>query len=157
MPDDAATPGRGHPRTIARAVVFLLLTSWMMAGPFFRHELQSHNPHLPKWRMFRGKGTGIVDARFYIENDDGTRERIDRFATMGVDNVFGLSHLKRLIRSKRELATQTRRLCRRLGPGTKLYVVARQGRADGWREIDDGTSDRCSKPASPRKRGSKRS
>ncbi|TPV94726.1 MAG: hypothetical protein B7733_13845 [Myxococcales bacterium FL481] len=130
-----------------RIGAFVCLAVYILLGPLLRQGWGVDNRYLAKWRMYRNKGMNLVDARFYTESPDGEIQRVYRADLP----KFVRKPKARPIRRRAGLASATRKMCRsRQVAGGPLYVDARQVRRDGWRELDDGTVDRCREPRSRR-------
>jgi hypothetical protein len=150
-PPASASPSPHEPRALrwGRAIAFVLALVWIVGPPFYRQILHGKNKHARAWVMFSGIGIGAVDARFYAQLPDGTRRELDRFAELGSKRP--VSARKRRIRGEQATWGIARQLCRKLGDGADVRVVARRGTRDGWVVDDDGESNVCAAPP-PRQR-----
>lgn len=128
-----------------RLSLFIILVSFMALGPFYRQILGGDNNLFRPWVMFKGKGVGIIDARHFIRNPEGAELELDRYVTLGIrqprQSPSGIYKIKRRAQLKR----LNRRLCNALPPQTDLRLYARQMRRTGWRVLEQGQRNICSR------------
>jgi hypothetical protein len=96
-----------------RVALILALGIFMFFGPFYRQVLKGRNDYFPKWTMFSGAGIGVVRVEFFIEDAEGKRRKLDRYAV----GEYG----RYLINGKSGLDSKIRDVVRRnRGKGTLI-------------------------------------
>lgn len=154
QPSDAGLPRAPWPAThvlVGRALTILLVASFLTTGIVLRQglhmgELGGVSLHLlPRWKMFSGVGVGLTQARYLQVRSDGSRTPVDIYATLGksaLDQPKGLWRLE----GHKQAVIVGRRLCRELGPGTELRLIARTATLDGWKREKGRKEDLCADP-----------
>ena len=140
----------------ARAAVFVLILAWIVGAPFYRQILGGKNKHARPWVMFSGISVGAMDAKFYEQQADGTRRKLDRYEALGAERPK--NPRKRRLKGKHGAWGIARQLCRRLGPDADIRAVVRRATKDGWVLDYDGEENMCevAPPKRQRRRGKRR-
>jgi hypothetical protein len=126
-------------RPTLRLLAFLVIAAFIIVGPFYEQVLGQSNPVFRSWRMYSTRGLGVIDAKFYAVAENGELRRIDRFALL--DSRPGRKF--RRIRTRKALESTISRLCRVVGEGADIRVIARRGTRKGWEEVDRGERNAC--------------
>ena len=134
-----------------RGALFLFLTAWIWLGPAYRQVFGGESPYVNRWRMFSGVGLGLLEVKYERELPGGERERLDHYRLLGYrgrdDAPRSLSHITDFGVAQRVGMA----LCRRLSPGSRVYLQARRAVLDGWRLIiDTDGRDLCARARADR-------
>ncbi len=154
-PDDSASDeprSRRIFRTTWRLLVLLVFCGYAFASPALKFWMGDDAPKYTKmWRYFRSKGVGICDAKYWLEEPDGTREPVDRFAVYGYDDPEKIPPrwLRRLMNGKksrgRSIKQVTWGMCKRMPveDAERLFVEARCADKNGWYDLYYGKKPIC--------------
>ena len=139
--------------TMIRLVIFLVFGSWIVLSPAYRQVFDGKSTWFPRWVMFHGFGRAVCDARFFQMVDDGSggtvRQKIDRFEVLGKERSWSTNKSLMRMSSKGEVEKVGRRLCRALGPGSDVRVLARCGSRGHWVAKHNGKTTLCTKSRTP--------
>lgn len=135
----AADPDSRWRRRV-RAAAFVFLAAIVLAGPSHLRLLAPRAP-LHGWAMYRDLADGFIDAQFFRREPGGALAPIDPVRALPRERPGAPT--PRRIRGRGQLLTLARALCRSLGPGADLRVIARRATPDGWVPEADGADDLC--------------
>lgn len=126
-------------------MIFSLCALFIWGGPVYEQVLHRWSPALRGWQMFSGQGLGVLQARWFAANADGTRELLDRYAILAPGEPLPLRPERRLKDEDAALRV-ARQLCKSLGPGADVRLELQSSTRKGWKTVIDGTTNECTRP-----------
>lgn len=126
-----------------RAVVFVVVASFLVISPSIRQLFGVHNKYLREWAMFSRASRNYVVATFHTKGPSGQLEPVDRFELLGYPSRSKAPKWLRRIHTKRKMKVVVRKMCERLHDRGGLYVDARISHVDGWKTLYRSNRDRC--------------
>lgn len=116
----------------ARLVVMVGIVAVLCGGPFARHVLHVKSPYVRGWMMYSGFALGNYCQVAFYERTEAGDERVDRLAVLGHTSLAAAPASVRRLGKTKDVESQGRQLCKKLGPGTDLRVDARCSSKKGW-------------------------
>lgn len=128
-----------------RALAFYGILAFMVLGPAYRQIGHGSHPAFRQWVMFKGKGLGVADVKFFQVLPDGKEQAVDRFTILGFPSARRAPKGLFRIQSRQGVLKVAADMCRKMGPGTDLRAVTRWSTRSGWRAGFQGERNLCLK------------
>jgi hypothetical protein len=125
-----------------RNAFVIALALFILLAPGYKQVLNENEYWIPKWRMFSGKGLGILAVRFESEAPDGVRQDVPWEHFDPPEPPRGPVRAERL-QTERDVRRKAQVLCRALGRGTAVYAYARKAVQSGWEPVLAGEENLC--------------
>lgn len=130
---------------LGRGVVFFLCAAFILLAPGYKQLTGSAPSWAIRWDMFARRGQDLYEARFETVDASGRRVIVDRFETLGFPDPQRAPRNVRTFTQEHEAWSVAQSLCRTLGHDRPLYMFLRDATASGWKTVEDGTRDVCSR------------
>ena len=125
-----------------RAVAFLAIAAYIIAGPFYRQILHGRSEWFRPWVMYSGAGIDVCAIAWYSREADGDR-LLDRFDTLGYRAVDDAPRSLRIISNRNAGLVIAAQLCDKLGDGTDLRAEGRCSTRGGWQTAFNRSKNLC--------------
>lgn len=123
-----------HARTFAFAAFVVL----MVGGPFYKQVLGGETLLLREWTMYSGLGLRVCDVAFYIQEVNGARVPVDRYAVLGYASFQDAPMEVRRMKGEAGVLAVAHRLQAVLGEDKDLRVDAKIATRVGWVPLFEG-------------------
>ena len=127
-----------------RGVVFCLIASMMLWGPFYRQVLFGRSVIFQRWAMYpNNKHRHLYAVEFRIRTQAG-EVPIDHFKLLGIPRGRHVSppHLWKIARES-DLWELVQRICDASGPEADIRLYARLVTYAGWSPVAQGERNIC--------------
>jgi hypothetical protein len=128
--------------SVVRTILFFSCAAFILLAPAYR-QLFDGAVKVPSWTMFSTTGLDVYKVKFETDAEGGGRRVLDRFDVLGYENPVAAPLKVRLITDPSEARTLAKRLCKALGGNQPVYMRLEDARRDGWRVINDGSTNAC--------------
>lgn len=117
---------------------------WLLGAPALTQLARVDHPGLTEWVMFAGFGLQVCTVDYSLVRPDGTRQGLDRFAVLGVEEWRDGPRSLWRVPSGEAAARIGRRMCREVAlSDPDIRGVATCARRSGWKVELDGETNLC--------------
>jgi hypothetical protein len=132
-----------------RIVVILAISGLLLIPPFFEQVLGLGSPWIRSWQMYHYAGTQLCWVDYSRVAMNGERIPLNRFTTLGKKDRWSAPSSIRWLRNEDDIRDVGKKMCKEIGDGTDIRVVAQCASARRWEDAFDGTERLCTPPAPP--------